>query len=48
MEIAIEFIEYEDDYAARPTEMDFNAYGMMEKFIAALNDDKQSALKRSH
>ncbi|WP_419891559.1 UPF0158 family protein [Paenibacillus xylanexedens] len=44
MEIAIEFIEHEDDYAALPTEMDYNAYGMMERFIATLIDDKQSSI----
>lgn len=44
MDIAIEFIEHEDDYAALPTEMDFNAYGMLERFIATLNDDKQASI----
>jgi len=44
MKIALEFIEHEDDYISLPTEMDFNSYEMMERFIYTLNDDKKSRI----
>ncbi|WP_145410686.1 UPF0158 family protein [Paenibacillus xylanexedens] len=44
LEIAIQFIENENQYEALPTKEDFDAYGMMERFISTLNNDKQSAV----